>query len=137
MRLPLLEAFDQPDRLNSCPRRNATTTAPQALEMLNGQVVENLARQWSAKLLAECGNDSRQLVREAFIDAYARTPSESEMRSAERFLEKQSVVVKQDGPVDNEQLPIPIPKNLDRAKAAATVDFCHAIFCSNEFMYVD
>ncbi len=137
MRLPLLEAFDQPDRLNSCPRRTATTTAPQALEMLNGQVVEGLARQWSGKLLAECGSDSQKLIRRAFIDAYARTPSDNEIRSAESFLEKQSEVVEGDGVIEDGQLPIPVPNNLDRAKAAATVDFCHAIFCSNEFMYVD
>jgi hypothetical protein len=137
MRLPLLEAFDQPDRLNSCPRRTATTTAPQALEMLNSQVIESLARQWSGKLLAECGNDTQSVVREAFTDAYARSATENEIRSAERFLEKQSAVVKEDGPVNNEQLPLPIPNNVDRAKAAAIVDFCHAIFCSNEFMYVD
>ena len=44
MRLPLLEAFDQPDMLNSCPRRTNTTTAPQALEMLNGEATEEAAR---------------------------------------------------------------------------------------------
>jgi hypothetical protein len=137
MRLPLLDAFDQPDRLNSCPRRLATTTAPQALEMLNGQVAENLARQWSGKLLAECGNDFRKLIREAFTDAYARAPTENEIRSAEGFFDKQSAMVEEDGAVDNEQLPVPIPEGLDRAKAAAIVDFCHAIFCSNEFIYVD
>ena len=44
MRLPLFEAFDQPDMLNSCPRRTATTTAPQALELLNSEMTEQLAR---------------------------------------------------------------------------------------------
>ena len=63
MRLPLLEAFDQPDMLNSCPRRTNTTTAPQALEMLNGESTAEAARQWGGKLLSECGDDEAKLVR--------------------------------------------------------------------------
>ena len=30
-----------------------------------------------------------------------------------------------------------MPPKFDRAKAAALVDFCHALLCSNEFLYVD
>ncbi len=51
MRLPLFEAFDQPDMHNSCPRRTNTTTAPQALELLNGELTDQAARHWSGKLL--------------------------------------------------------------------------------------
>ena len=35
LRLPLLEVFDQPDRQTSCARRETSTHAPQALELLN------------------------------------------------------------------------------------------------------
>jgi len=40
-------------------------------------------------------------------------------------------------PLDEKELPTPMPQKIDRAKAAAIVDFCHAIMCSNEFLYVD
>ncbi len=36
VRLPFLEAFDQPDTLSSCPVRPVSTFAPQALILLNG-----------------------------------------------------------------------------------------------------
>ena len=81
MRLPLLQAFDQPDMLNSCPRRTNTTTAPQALEMLNGESTADAARQWGGKLLSECGEDEAKLVREAYADAYGRSPKDAEVNN--------------------------------------------------------
>ncbi len=138
MRLPLLEAFDQPDMLNSCPRRTNTTTAPQALEMLNGEATEEAAREWGGKLLSECGNDEARLVREAYTEAYGRAPHDSEIKTAEHFLDQQTAELNTEPapPADN-QLPIPMPAKINRAKAAAVVDFCHAVMCSNEFLYVD
>ena len=43
LRLPFLEVFDRPDLQTSCPRREASTHAPQALEMLNGSFSNGLA----------------------------------------------------------------------------------------------
>src|SRR5690606_25280842 len=36
LRLPFMEVFDSPDLQISCPRREQSTHAPQALELLNG-----------------------------------------------------------------------------------------------------
>ena len=36
LRLPFMEVFDAPDTLLSCARRESSTHAPQALELLNG-----------------------------------------------------------------------------------------------------
>ena len=38
LRLPFMEVFDAPDTQVSCPRRESSTHAPQALELLNGDV---------------------------------------------------------------------------------------------------
>lgn len=138
MRLPMLAAFDQPDLLNSCPRRTNTITAPQALEMLNSDVTAHAAREWSGKLLYEFGTNVDALVREAYAEAFGRPPLKREIEVAEQFVEHQEAVIDADSvALDDEQLPIPLPKKLDRAKAAAFVDFCHALLCSNEFLYVD
>src|SRR5204862_6756098 len=37
LRLPFMEVFDAPDMLLSCARREQSTHAPQALELLNGE----------------------------------------------------------------------------------------------------
>jgi len=137
MRLPLLEAFDQPDRLNSCPRRTCTTTAPQALEMLNSDLTEELAQQWSGELLNRCGGDETKIVIEAYKQAYARTPTAQELSRATQFIEKQAAAIESQKGALEKYLPIPMPERVESGKAAAVVDFCHAIFCSNEFLYVD
>jgi hypothetical protein len=142
MRLPLLASYDQPDMQNSCPRRTNTTTAPQALEMLNGELTEDAARHWSGKLLAECDTqgklDENKLVRDAYTQAFGRSPQDSEIQSAEKFVDQQAATIAEDStPPTDKQLPLPLPAKLNRAKAAAIVDFCHALMCSNEFLYVD
>jgi hypothetical protein len=138
MRLPMFEAFDQPDMQNSCPRRTCTITAPQALELLNGEDTQKAARAWSGKLLSECGDDKGKLIRVAYEEAYGRLPKEDEFKAGEQFVDQQTAHIAADGKLlDEKQMPIPAPVNYDRATAAAIVDFCHAILCSNEFVYVD
>jgi hypothetical protein len=138
MRLPLLEAFDQPDQLNSCSRRTATTTAPQSLELLNGEMAEQAARVWSGNLLSECGNDETKIVREAYHEAYGRLPNDEELQAAENFVDKQEETIAADASeIPADQLPSRLPKQVSRAKAAAIVDLCHAILCSNELLFVD
>ena len=43
LRLPFVEVFDAPDTLLSCARREQSTHAPQALELLNGKTSNELA----------------------------------------------------------------------------------------------
>ena len=43
LRLPFMEVFDQPDLQTSCARRESSTHSPQALEMLNGKLSNQLA----------------------------------------------------------------------------------------------
>jgi Protein of unknown function (DUF1549)/Protein of unknown function (DUF1553) len=138
MRLPMFASFDQPDMQNSCPRRTGTITAPQALELLNGEATEDAARHWTGKLLATCGDDEQKLVSEAYAEAFGRAPEDDEVKSAEQFVAQQAaeIAAEPNQPVDA-QLPLPAPHKFDRAKAAALVDFCHALLCSNEFLYVD
>lgn len=140
MRLPILEAFDQPDRLNSCPRRTATTTAPQALEMLNSELTQQLALAWGGKLFTECGEDEPKLIREAYTEAFARTASDKEVAAAAAFIAEQEKSLE---PIDGNKTSIVkkesevFKQTISAAKRAAITDFCHAIFCSNEFLYVD
>ncbi len=48
-----MEVFDAPDTLLSCARREQSTHAPQALEMLNGATSNELAGAFAERLLKE------------------------------------------------------------------------------------
>ncbi len=125
LRFPLLEILDQPDLHNSCPERSTTTTAPQALALLNGEFSLEQAERWSQALAAEHDEDTTAIVSAAWQTAFTRPPSESEIEAAKNFLQSQTetLAAKQsDGPPP---------------QAAALVDFCHAILNANEFLYVD
>src|SRR5215813_10036799 len=51
-RFPMFQAFDMPDTHESCSRRMVSTTAPQALTMLNDKVVLQWAQAFAARALA-------------------------------------------------------------------------------------
>jgi hypothetical protein len=88
LRLPFLEAFDQPDLQTSCPRRAASTHAPQALELLNGPLANDLAAAFAARLAAEAGPDPARQVDLAFRLAAGRGPSPRELQLAVDFLRR-------------------------------------------------
>ncbi len=120
---PLLAAFDQPDRVNSCPVRPATITAPQALAMLNGEFTLTQARCWADRLVAERGRDTDASIRSAYRRVFNREPDAHEIEAAEKFLTHQRQL---------------IDSGSDRNGArAAWVDLCHALLNSAEFLDVD
>jgi hypothetical protein len=55
LRYPFFEAFDRPDTNASCPRREATIIAPQALSLLNGELAFASARALARRSAAEAG----------------------------------------------------------------------------------
>ena len=86
LRLPFMEVFDQPDLQTTCARREASTHAPQVLEMLNGRLTNTLAEAFALRIIAESGSSRAQQVRCAFLLALGRAPDTDEQRAAERFL---------------------------------------------------
>jgi hypothetical protein len=84
-----METFDAPAMLTSCSRRQGSTHAPQALEMLNGAVSNDLARSFAERLRSECGDDRARLVERAFRLAMGRSPTEKERELSLQFLDEQ------------------------------------------------
>ncbi len=84
LRLPFAEAFDQPDRLTSCPRRESSTHALQALELLNGKTANGLAEALAARLAREADDGAR--VELAYRLAAGRSPTAREKALALAFL---------------------------------------------------
>ena len=86
----LLDVFDVADGLNSTPQRNVTTTAPQALLMMNGGWVRERAMAVTERIVDESESDDATLVERAFERLLGRSPSADERDEAEAFLAAQS-----------------------------------------------
>lgn len=87
LRLPFMEAFDQPTLQSSCACREESTHAPQALELLNGQIANELADRFAARLSMIAPNDLEKQIEIAFRTATGRIPSSDERRLSMSFLE--------------------------------------------------
>jgi hypothetical protein len=107
LRFPFLEAFDLPDSNLSCPRRERSITAPQALALLNDADVMAAARALAARVGAGATTTDDRIAL-AYRLALGRPPNELEMRLARDFLA--------DAPLS---------------------ELCRALFNLNEFVYVD
>lgn len=107
--LPMLDVFDKPDTIGSCPRRNRSTIAPQALILMNNSWVQMQAKQFAQRLQREAGGDAAAQVERAYQLALARSPSPSERAHSIRFI---------------------------TSDPFGLVDFCQTIFNLNEFVYM-
>ena len=90
LRLPFMEVFDAPDTLVSCPRRESSTHAPQALELLNGDLANRQAGLLAKRLENEAGPDPRKQVDLAYRLIAGRAPNLREMQQSVAFLKTQS-----------------------------------------------
>ena len=108
IRFPLFEAFDQPDMIASTDLRNRSTTAPQALLLMNNASILLQAKYFAQRVEKEAGPDPAARVERAFRLALARPPTEGERASSVEFL---------------------------GSHPEALVDFCQTLFNLNEFVY--
>jgi hypothetical protein len=112
LRLPFEEVFDAPDTLLSCARREQSTHAPQALELLNGQTSNDLAATFADRIL-QARTTPAARIDYAFRLAAGRLPTASEKALALSFL-------------------------ADEAGDPARVkEFALAVFNLNAFLYVN
>jgi len=89
LRIPFFETFDGPALMTSCPRRESSTHAPQALELLNGQLSNDLAGALAERLRREsCGSPERAVDR-AFQLTMGRAPTAAERERSLEFLRDQ------------------------------------------------
>lgn len=86
IRYPMFEAFDQPDPVLSCARRNSTVTAPQALVLMNGGLARGQAQEFARRIEREIGGETAAQVRRGFALALGRAPSGDEARDAVRLV---------------------------------------------------
>jgi len=85
LRNPFLEAFDLPDSNLSCSRRERSTTAPQALAMLNAVEATTAAKALAERLMNEAKSEAERVER-AYRIVLGRFPTETEKQRAAGFL---------------------------------------------------
>ena len=107
LRFPFLEVFDAPDNNLSCPIRERSTTAPQALTLLNADEVLPAAKLTARHLERKSGSTTEQVTL-AYRLVLGRMPSEREMSLSRDFLARY--------PLE---------------------EFCRALFNLNDFVYID
>jgi hypothetical protein len=82
--LPFMQVYDAPDTLLSCARREQSTHAPQALELMNGETSNRLAADFAALLANEPDADAR--IQRAYKLVAGRAPTAKERAIAAKFL---------------------------------------------------
>jgi hypothetical protein len=87
LQMPFMGVFDAPDTLLSCPRREQSTHAPQALEMMNGATSNTLAEAFAERLRHEAKTDEER-VELAWRLAVGRAPNAREKALAMEYLAK-------------------------------------------------
>jgi len=141
LKYPLFDAFDAPDTNTTCPERNVTVNAPQALMLLNSALVLDQARALAGRVLASAGgarDDPKALVSRAYRLALSRAPLPAELARGQTFLEEQpGLLSARAGDPKTLDLPSPAPDGYGPAQGAALVDYCHVLLNLNEFVFVD
>ncbi len=124
--LPELEVLDFPDTNSSCEQRQVSTVAPQALTLLNGDFMQENARQFAKRLIAEVA-DTPERIERAYLLALARPPSDAERAAVLDFLGRQAEQIRRDA---NDA-------SRDEVSAAerALEAFCLVLLNTNEFAY--
>jgi mono/diheme cytochrome c family protein len=107
LRFPFLEVFDAPDNNLSCPIRERSTTAPQALTLLNADEVLSAAKLMAARVEKRSPSRDEQVTL-AYRLALGRSPSSRELSLSRNFLARY--------PLE---------------------EFCRALFNLNDFVYIE
>ena len=122
---PFLQLFDAPCGAYSCGQRKTTTVPTQALAIWHSHVVRRQSRKTAARVLSEVkiSQDDpeylHELIRQTFLITVSRQPQPKELENSLAFFSESSDSKKAEPLVDK------------------LSDFCHVMFMTNEFLYID
>ncbi len=109
-------AFDFASPSTSNGRRGATMVAPQALFMMNSDLVENASRHLAERVLREVPEGDGKRIALAHVLAYSRPPSPQEAAAWIDFLDRYEAAAGD--------------------RAAAWQGLCRVVLSSSEFLYI-
>jgi mono/diheme cytochrome c family protein len=145
---PMFQAFDYPTPFTSVGRRSASNVPAQALALMNGPLVVDLAKQWSVRILKETQEEFDEMnrllqgsrakpgereiaekqVRESrsshridrlYREAFSRRPTADEAAAAREFVAEQAKLY---GAAEDD--------------VRVWADLCHVLFNAKEFIYI-
>ena len=136
-RFPMFDVFDAPVSSVSCPQRDVTTVAPQALFSLNSPTVYRQAKQLAGRVVRESkGGELKRWLETLWKIALARPIEDGEKLEAFELVENLS-----DAQTE-EQIRATLVEapeslaSLPPRKAAALVKLCLAVYNLSEFAFV-
>jgi hypothetical protein len=117
---PLFLAFDYPLPISAIGRRGVSAVPSQALIRMNNEFVTAQAGKWAQRVMAERAN-GRERVREMFLSAFGRPPSDGEVADSLEFVERQGAIY---------------AKSEAQEEARVWADLGHVLLNSTEFIFV-
>jgi len=121
----VFQAFDFADPSVTGSKRETTTIAPQALFMMNSQLVAEQAQALASSLLEDPALDDAGRVRRIYELCYSRPPSPEDTQRALHYVARY-ISAQEDRPGEK-----------DDARVRAWHSLVRAIVASNEFVYVE
>ncbi len=129
----VLQTLDFPDPAMSSGERQTSTAAPQALLMMNSDLVQEQT-QFLAEQITNTSMDDRQRISTAYRRILKRPPTMDEVTIAENFLRNARSTANL--VADNSNLEKPPAKELP-SELLLWQGFCRVLISSNEFSYVE
>jgi hypothetical protein len=115
----MMETFDYPQMGPNCLVRNVSTVSPQSLMLMNNGQVRELAASFAARVLDETAGKSLETqVDTVYQFALGRLPTEAERQLGARALQQ-------------------LQSHWKGQQDKAMESYCHTIFNSAEFIYID
>ena len=108
----VMEMFDAPELISSCPQRGVSTVALQPLYLLNSEFMMHRAEALADQVYLFAGDHAARQVETAFLYTLGREPDDDEQQRAIGMLQS------------------------DADSHATLVQFCHALINLNEFLYI-
>ena len=128
----MLQAFDAPQLNPNCLKRPESTVSTQALQLWNSEMTRQNSRYFAGRVMDAVGEeDVGKQVERVYLAALSRWPTDEERAAAEEI-----VGLKRKW-TEHFETKVPQGPKAPRARWEALATFCHAIFNSAEFIFID
>ena len=128
----MLDTFDAPQLRPNCLVRNRSTVSSQALQLMNSETVRSSSRFMAGRVIDRVGRDPEAQVERVYLAALGRPPSSEELDWSQSTLAEMTGEWKR----HLEQDRSPEPRQ-GKAQWLALGTFCHTLFNTAEFLYID